>query len=248
MSSRTGRTLALTLVGLTGLALAATTSYSVIVSGQVAADKAIVVDGKTYVPLSALKLLGVTSSLKGTTLSLAPGGATSTPAAGAATSPGGANQRASLEGCIGETLFNGIWRLTVKRLDPITRDPGTLLSRPGWGLTVELRNGAKATLALTDTGVSGTGQGVNLIVPDGSALEADGIDIQKLTFAAMPQGGVTSHQIKYYLPLGTKPGAATRPTKFLFEIDKSYVALMQQKGTPYTTTTPSFRVRLDCQK
>lgn len=234
--------LALALVSLSGLALAATTSYSLIVAGQVATDKAIVVSGKTYVPLSALKLLGVTSSLKGSTLTLAPG------SAGSATSPGGANGRASLEGCLGETLFNGIWRLTVKRLDPITRDPGTGASRPGWGLTVELRNGARATLAPTDTGVSGTGQGVNLILPDGSALEADSLDIQKLTFAVMPQGGVAGHQIKYYFPLGTRPEAAVRPIKFLLEIDKSYPAIMQRRGTPYTSPTPSFRVRLDCQK
>ena len=96
--------------------------------------------------------------------------------------------------------------------------------------------------------MSGTGQGVNLILPDGSAMEADGLDIQKLTFATMPQGGVTSHQIKYYFPLGTRPEAAVRPTKFLLEIDKSYVPVMQRRGTPYTTATPSFRVQLACQK
>lgn len=65
-----------------------------------AADKAIVVNGKTYVPLSVLKTLGVNSSLKGTTLTLGETAANQT--------PGGTNQRSSLEGCLGVTLFNGV--------------------------------------------------------------------------------------------------------------------------------------------
>ncbi|WP_415784619.1 hypothetical protein [Deinococcus saxicola] len=35
------------------------------------------------------------------------------------TSPGGANQRTSLEGYVGETLFNGMWRMIVKSGTPI---------------------------------------------------------------------------------------------------------------------------------
>ena len=86
--------IALGLTLLASCALAAGLKYSLVVNGQVAPDQAIVVNGQTFVPLSALKLLGVQSSLKGSTLTL---GAQNAPA----TAPGGANQKASLEGCIG---------------------------------------------------------------------------------------------------------------------------------------------------
>ena len=102
----------------TGLALAASVNYSVVVNGQVSPSPAIVVNGQTYVPLSVLKSLGIPSKLKGVTLTLGTGAAP-------ATSPGGANQRASLEGCIGETLFNGVWRLKVTKIERIVKDSTT---------------------------------------------------------------------------------------------------------------------------
>ncbi|GBF06101.1 hypothetical protein DAERI_070099 [Deinococcus aerius] len=229
---------------LTGLALAAGTQYSIIVGGQVAPDKAIVVNGQTYVPLSALKLLGINSTLKGTTLTLGSA------ATAANQTPGGANQRPSLEGCLGETLFNGIWRLKVTRLEAIKRDPGTPLEAPGWGLTVELRNGARGTLSPTDTGVSGTGEGIQLALPDGRTLNVDPLDVQGLTFASLPQGGVVIRQLKFYSS-GTDPARAQKPVKFLFQINpKGFEDAIRRRagGASYTTPTPSFRVRLDCQR
>ena len=49
-------------VAVLGLAVAAGSSYSLVVNGQVSSEKAIVVGGKTYVPLSVLKSFGVSSS------------------------------------------------------------------------------------------------------------------------------------------------------------------------------------------
>jgi hypothetical protein len=87
--------LALSLIGT--LALAARVNYSVIVNGQVSSERAIVVSGKTYVPLALLKSLGVSSSLKGTTLTLgnSSAGGSSVQTSSSVT-PGGANQRAYL--------------------------------------------------------------------------------------------------------------------------------------------------------
>ena len=52
------------LISMLGIAVAAGSSYSLIVNAQVSNEKAIVVGGKTYVPLALLKSLGIASSAK----------------------------------------------------------------------------------------------------------------------------------------------------------------------------------------
>ena len=222
-------------LALTGLALAAGSSYTLVVNGEVSSEQAIVVNGKTYVPLAVLKSLGVGSNLKGSTLTLS----------GASNTAGGANQRASLEGCLGEQLFNGVWRVRASKLERISKDGGT----PGWGLTLELRNGSKATLISTDAGIDGTGQGIQLAFDDATTLKVDPYDVQKLTYASLPQGGAVVHQLKFYYPSGTAADAIKTPTKFLLEVSAKGIGFTpSQQGVAFTVANPSFRVRLDCQR
>jgi hypothetical protein len=229
--------LAVVSLALVGLAVAQNAGYSLVVNGQVSSDKAVLVNGKTYVPLSALKSLGVTSSLKGNTLTLS-----STPAT---TPTGGANQRPSLEGCLGEQLFNGVWRIRTSKLERISKDGGT----PGWGLTLELRNGSKATIGATDAGIDGTGQGIQLAFDDATTLKVDPYDVQKLTYASLPQGGAVIHQLKFYYPSGTAEDAIKTPVKFLLEVSAKGIGFTpSQQGVAFSVPNPSFRVRLDCQR
>jgi hypothetical protein len=238
MMARRWRILALAFAS--GLALAAGTTYSIVVNGQVAQDKAIVVNGKTYVPLSVLQGLGVSYSLKGNTLTLgnpAPPNQTA----------GGTNQRASLEGCLGETLFNGLWRLKVTKLEPIVKDAGTPLETPGWGVTVELRSGAKAMVQPALTGVRD--QGIQIAFADAQTLTADALDVQRLTFANLPPGGVMTHQLKFWYRYGTPKEQIQTPTKLLLEINpKGFENAIRASGAGYTTPTPSLRVQLDCRR
>lgn len=74
-------------------------------------------NGKTYLPLEALQMAGVKVVRSSAVLSV------TLPNAGAAT--GGASSRPSLEGCLGETLFNGVWRVKTLKLEAIKTD------RPG---------------------------------------------------------------------------------------------------------------------
>ncbi|PZA05779.1 MULTISPECIES: hypothetical protein [unclassified Meiothermus] len=232
-----------TLVVLVGLALAAGGTYSIVVNGQVAPDKAIVVNGKTYVPLTVLKGLGVAYSLKGNTLTL--GKAAAAPAANQ--TAGGTEQRASLEGCLGETLFNGLWRFKVTKLEPILRDAGTPGETPGWGVTVELRSGAKEMVQPVFTGVRD--EGIQIAFADAQTLTADGLDVQKLTYANLPPGGVVTHQLQFWYRYDTPKDQIQTPTKLLFEINpKGFENPIRASGASYTTPTPSFRVRLDCRK
>ncbi|WP_051195663.1 hypothetical protein [Meiothermus rufus] len=229
----------LTIIAAAGLALAAGTTYSIVVNGQVATDKAIVVNGKTYVPLSVLKELGVAYSLKGNTLTLGKAAANQT--------PGGAEQRASLEGCLGETLFNGVWRFKVTKVEPIVKDAGTPIETPGWGVTVELRSGAKANVQPVFTGARD--QGIQIAFADAQTLTADALDVQKLTYANLPPGGVVTHQLKFWYAYDTPKEQIRPPAKLLFEINpKGFENSIRASGAGYTTPTPSFRVRLDCQK
>ncbi|MER3490737.1 MAG: hypothetical protein C4328_12845 [Meiothermus sp.] len=196
-------------------------------------------NGKTYLPISVLKELGVSYSLKGNTLTL--GKAAAAPAANQ--TAGGANQRSSLEGCLGETLFNGVWRFKVTKVEPIVKDAET----PGWGVTVELRSGAKEMVQPVFTGVRD--EGIQVAFDDAQTLTADGLDVQKLTYANLPPGGVVTHQLKFWYRYDTPKDQIKTPVKLLFEINtKGFENGIRASGAGYTTPTPSFRVRLDCQK
>jgi hypothetical protein len=228
---------------LIGLALAADGSLKLTVNGKPSSTPAIVVNGKTYLPLEALERAGLKVVRSDGALRVSLPGANASPSSSAAV--GGANQRASLEGCLGEQLFNGVWRIRASKLERISKDGGT----PGWGLTLELRNGSKATLISTDAGIDGTGQGIQLAFDDATTLKVDPYDVQKLTYASLPQGGVVVHQLKFYYPSGTGSDAIKTPTKFLLEIGAKGIGFTpSQQGVAFSVANPSFRVRLDCQR
>lgn len=218
-----------------GFSTGFTQEYRLDIDGQ----PAITVNGVIYVPLEALTQAGVSATISSDSLSLSL----------VSSQAGGANQRDSLEGCMDETLFNGIWRIKVTDLVPITRDPGSVIETPGWGLTVELRNGALGTLMPVDTGVDGTGQGVQLAFADAQTLNVDNLDVQKLTFASLPQGGVVTHQLKFWYTYDTDRATIQQPVKFLFQINpEGFEDAIRSRGggAYYTTPSPSFRIHLDC--
>jgi hypothetical protein len=224
-----------TILILSAVALAQTTSYQLVINGQTDAAQAIVVDGQTYVPLEALQRAGVSATYDGDVLSMTVGNAITA---------GGANQRESLEGCLGQDFFNGIWRVKVISVEPIVN----YMNTAGWGVTLEVKNGTTQTLMMAvDTGISGTGEGIQLVLEDETILNVDPLDVQTLTFANLPQGGGITHQLKFFPVFGTEPNDS-RPVKFLFEMKADGVASsVQQAGVAYSTPNPSLRVQLDCQ-
>jgi hypothetical protein len=226
---------AIVFVILLGIAFGAGSSYSLVVNGQISKETAIVVGDKTYVSLAVLKSLGVNSSLKGTTLTLSNSASSSSVPNATA---GGANQRASLEGCIGETLFNGVWRLTLTATKPISRYNG---QQPGYNLNLEWKNGTKTTTNALNTGI----KTLNLVLEDGTVLQSE--DVQSLTNKSLPQGAGVTLDLAFYAESGTPADKLSKPAKFLIEIDPKVLA---NTGitVAYSTPNPSFRVRLDCQK
>ncbi len=217
------------LFGSSLMAWAASSTLKLSINGKPYAA-AIVQNGKTYIPLEALQKAGVKAVISKTEVKLElPGFA------------GGSNQRASLEGCLGETLFNGVWRVKTIKLEPIKTD------RLGWGLTLEVKNGSLATLAPWEAGW--TSEGVQLAFADASTLAVDGMDVQKITFATLPPGGAVTHQLKFLYPFGMVENAVKTPTKFLLEFNPKGIGdSTKAKGVAFTVPNPSLRVRLDCQK
>ncbi|WP_110888495.1 hypothetical protein [Deinococcus yavapaiensis] len=218
--------LTLAVATLCSLVAAAGSTYRVVTNGTVTTESAIVVDGKTYVPLTVLARLGVKSQLDGGILNLT---------SASTVTPGGANARVSLEGCLGQTLFNGVWRLTVKAVRPITRY-GTY---PGYGLTLEWKNGTTRSIDALNTGV----KSVTLVLADGTTLTSE--DIQSLLYKKLPQAAGTSLELPFYADAPKAANQFARPTKLLVEIDAAQAAA---SNVAYTTPTPSFRVLLDCKK
>ncbi|MFK7604145.1 hypothetical protein ACI3L1_18265 [Deinococcus sp. SM5_A1] len=231
-------------LALGSVALAAV-NYSLVVNGQVAARPAVVMNGEPYVPLSALKLLGVTGTVKGNTLTLALGSA-GTPAQSAA---GGANQITALEGCINQTLFNGIWRVKVVSLDPLNSSDTWSPDTPGWAVKLEVRNGAQKTTSLMNTGFGASSGGSQpaLVLADGSTLAMNDSDFLTPWSRAVLQGGVNTFTLRFAYPRGTTEAQAQalKPTKFILQINGKLPAYAEVK---YSIPDPSLRINLSCKK
>lgn len=220
---------ALSVLALSAAPVAAAQTYSLVVNGQVSAAGAVTVNGQTYVPLSALKTLGIPSSLQGKTLTLGTGAA--------ATAPGGANQRASLEGCVGDTLFNGLWRVTVRSVKPAQRYGG---QQKGYEVTLDWKNGSAVTTDGLNTGV----KGLQLILQDGSTLESE--TVQDVLYRKLAQGAGNTFTLAFYADSAAS-AKLTAADKLLVEIDPAVLKATGVKAA-YTTPTPSLRIRLGCRK
>ena len=207
------------LFSLTLLALAAQTTYKLVVNGH-NAGQAIVVGGQTYVPLAALKALGIPSKLAGGTLSLG--------------TAGGSNPLAALEGCIGETLFNGIWRAKVSKIEAID-----INGQRGYGVTLELRNATQQSLSPSDTQVKYDPGDIALALDDGTTLSMNRFDYAWL-LEAIPQAAPKTHQIQFFT------GSSAKPSKLVMRIEP--IAKDSRLPVRYSTPDPSFRFNLACQK
>ena len=213
--------------GIGGLALAQSIqkTLDLRVNGT-GAGKAYVIAGQSYVPVSALKPFNLQAVQSGNTLSLGV--------------QGGANQIGAIEGCLNETLFNGVVRLTVKSVDEIT-----YIGRPTWGLTVEVRNGLSKELKLIDAGsntnglfiatAEGNPRSFGISAPENEAAK-------ELIYKAVPAGGLITYQIKF--PSSSTSTAEPKPTKFIMSFDKTKAL----KEIKFAVTDPSFRVNLECSK
>lgn len=181
--------------------------------------------GKTYVSVESLRAMGLSITVQGNDLMLAwPGAA------------GGSNQVSALAGCLGETVFNGVWCLTVREIQPIMLKT----KQAAWEVSVEIRNGTTRQLSLYDSGFTtlSAGKSVYLALPDNSTAPLRGLtpDVFKKVLPA------ASYAFKMqFVPDEAHQGQT--PTKFLLLREST-----QGVALPYSTKDPSFRIDLTCQK
>ncbi len=210
------------------IVLAQAVSYNLSINGKTITGKTIVVKGETYIPLKALQAAGVRSSVTGKVLALT---------LSSAASAGGANQTAALEGCIGEWLFNGIWRFKVNSILAFTEN-----NRAGWDVNVELRNGSTADKITA--GATGA-KSVVLSFPDSNnvSLARGDIGLRQTSYNAA-QGVVLDLRFYNDQKLDSQP----QKLVMLVETTRTIDVFLRQKKIGYSVANPSFRIRLDCNK
>ena len=231
-------TLALMLISSSALAQ---TGLKLSVDGKSSSVSAIVVGGQTYVPLSALTAAGAVATTTSSSLSLTlPGGKIA--AAPASNGKGGANQLAALEGCVGETLFNGVWRFKVTGLSAATVE-----GVPGYLVAVEMRNGTPRPQSVYGSGLSNVSDAYTLAAADGNTgIWRTNYTLNDFADRSVPQAGMYTYTFKFWPDDNTTPEQAKQvPTKFIMRINTQYVS---KKDTPYSVPDPSFRVNLTCKK
>jgi len=144
-----------------------------------------------------------------------------------------------VEGCIGQTLFNGVWRLKV--IDSALKTNPDDPDYKNWAITLELRNGKNAQSSPGDSGFQDYPQ---LAFADGTVLDmetAADVQYQKAIFyKSVPPGGVARTTVWYRLD---GDHAAQTPTKLLVNIKPEEFG----KNFGYSVHDPSFRVKLDCK-
>lgn len=158
---------------------------------------------------------------------------------------GGANQRSSVEGCVNEWLFNGIWRLRVTDVQPTTNP-----SRgdwPGYAVKVEVRNGINQTITPEQGGLKAN-NAISLSFPDGNqwTYDMDTAWVDKAFGKLQPGSGLT-YTFKIYPAerLNLADVKASAPSKFLLEVKTKLDPAVKAR---FTVPDPGFRVNLGCRK
>ena len=158
---------------------------------------------------------------------------------------GGAMQRSSVEGCMGQQLFNGVWRVKVLSVDPAASyNDGT--AETGVGVKLQLRNGTSKELAADESGFSDiNGKGIDLAYADENTVNAvsagTGLTASLLDKKLPPGGAAT---VTIYFPYG--PDKTAKAVKLLIAVDGH--SAHNYAHVKYSVKDPSFRVNLTCTK
>lgn len=131
-------------------------TLSLTLNGTPSSEKALVINGKTYIPASELRKLGISVTATKTTVTLTQ------------SQSGGANGQEGTAGCSNQTLFNGLWRFTLTSDLKQESEYGD----PVWVLEAEVRNASKQSSRLDFSGL----QGVGFVYADGRVLSGEARD------------------------------------------------------------------------
>lgn len=218
------------------LALSTASALTITINGKPVPGQTITVGGKTYVPLDALKAGGLTGTVGGGNLALDTG----------ASAAGGSNQVTALQGCLNQTLFNGVWRVKFGNLRLATVD-GTLK----WNIDAQISNGTNQTLSGLDGALFADDAHLSWVLADGSPMSwgtSDALNGQKFTFLNLPPAGVWKGTLTN-VDFSNQPASeARRPTKLLWQINNTTEGSSSLRSKLPWAKNPSFRIDLTCTK
>jgi len=167
------------------------------------------------------------------------------PATAATPAPaqGGTFQRSSVEGCVGQWLFDGVWRVRVSAVKANANySTGGVLH--GTEVLLTVRNGTKNTLSPGTSGFADINGGtITLAYAGGDVVALDGSgdsDYSAFWFKPLPPGG--SAIVKLDFPYGAVRTA--KPEKLLVGVDGHSSG--NTAHVSYSVKSPSFRIKLTC--
>jgi hypothetical protein len=217
--------LGLVVVGTLAVAQNVTRTLSLSVGNKPSTQKAYVIGNEVYVPVSSLKAFNISATVQGSKVRLS--------------AQGGAAQTAALEGCIGETLFNGVLRATLVSFSPRTEGGKTT----GWTAVLEFRNGTNQSVNLNSAGSAdgtnfaflGYEDSTTFPYPDGGRTKE--LDREQ----EIPPGGALKLSLEF-----TPDVPDRKPIKLLVTSFKraDADAALATKLVP----DPGFRFKLNCPK
>jgi hypothetical protein len=162
---------------------------------------------------------------------------------------GGAAQRTSVQGCMNQFLFDGVWRLKVLSVakGTFTSDGDT-----GYAVKMQLRNGTSKEREVKYTGFGGTRNAhINLVMSDDTSVSVQTLgsyltDFNTFITTSVPPGAAVNVTLKFVLAKDALTGSAT-PKKLLVEVDPKTI-FPDYADLHYPIADPSFRVFLNCTK
>ena len=151
---------------------------------------------------------------------------------------GGTNQGDAVEGGVNTWLNNGLWRVRVLKVETLV-DPFDA-AKPGYAVTLEVRNATKRTLSLFQSGVDYP----QLVDAGQTALKVDeGAWQTRLQMKDMIQGSGLTATIPFYYPHGTPPTSVSAPSKIIVPINTAS-GLLRDTGLKYAVKAPTLRIWL----
>ncbi len=149
------------------------------------------------------------------------------------------SQQSDVDGCIGETFFNGIWKFRVASMESSVED-----DYKGYKIIVEFRNASNKKISLRDVGVTTDTERLFYLVLESEKTLVPAYKIPYWSEEAskvIPQGALIRYESFFRIYSNT-----SKPSKLLVDIDPT--SLPKNLGLSYTVANPGFKVDLTCKK
>ncbi|HXN08537.1 MAG TPA: hypothetical protein VN860_02620 [Candidatus Acidoferrales bacterium] len=145
------------------------------------------------------------------------------------------------EGCMGQWMFNGIWRVRVTKVDPLNDSGGKQI---GWLVTEQWRNGTDRKLAPGNT----FAKDQVLVLANGAQIAATEttqgtLSSQDLGFHDFPPSAQYTH-LQKFIAAGALD-ASNKPAAVVIPFDAAKEAA-NKPLPPYSVNPPNFKIKLDC--